>query len=71
MFLPFFSIGAWEALLGLGAFEILGMARGWMRLDHAAHLSGLLVGYVWAKTYLGDVVKRRREVLRRWYGKSW
>jgi membrane associated rhomboid family serine protease len=68
MFIPFINFRAWDTVLGLGCFEILGLLRGWMSLDHAAHLGGLIIGYIWAKTYIGDVVKKRKEALRRWYG---
>ncbi|RPA71384.1 rhomboid-domain-containing protein [Ascobolus immersus RN42] len=68
MLLPFVSFKAWDMVLGLGCIEVIGLWRGWMRMDHMAHLGGLVVGYVWAKTYLGEVVRKRREGVRRWFG---
>lgn len=44
IFLPFLAMKAKYMVSCAAAFEVLGMARGWRSLDHAAHFSGMVWG---------------------------
>ena len=50
--------------MGIAALDLVGLVRGWVFFDHAAHLSGVAVGvayseYGWriAQTYQRKVVE--------------
>ena len=66
-----FSIG--EALLAILAVDVVGVARGWRRLDHWGHLGGAAAGAAWGSG-LGDDVWRASltlaEGLRAWGKKA-
>lgn len=48
MFLPFhFRIS--ELLTGFVVLDIIGLIRGWRTVDHAAHLGGVLFGWLYVK----------------------
>lgn len=38
------NFGAGDALIGIIAFDLLGILCGWKMFDHAAHLGGVLFG---------------------------
>ncbi|XP_060069473.1 presenilin-associated rhomboid-like protein, mitochondrial [Ylistrum balloti] len=48
------------------AMDTLGLILGWQRLDHAAHLGGLLFGYWYAKYGRELIWSQRYKVIRQW-----
>ncbi|CEP02991.1 hypothetical protein PBRA_009209 [Plasmodiophora brassicae] len=60
IFLPFVSFPAWAALAGMFAFDTCGILLGWQMFDHAAHLGGLLAGYLYASKLKDLTWDRRR-----------
>ena len=69
---PFFeglgNISIGEALLAILALDVVGVARGWRRLDHWGHLGGAAAGAAWAG--FGDEIwkssLRGAERMRAW-----
>lgn len=51
---------AWAALAGMFAFDTCGILLGWQMFDHAAHLGGLLAGYLYASKLKDLTWDRRR-----------
>lgn len=49
----------------LAAFEMTGIAMGWKRLDHMAHLSGMVFGYC-AAAWWRERERQKRRSKERW-----
>ncbi|KAF8470880.1 hypothetical protein BDZ91DRAFT_693886 [Kalaharituber pfeilii] len=71
VFFPFMTFKA-AHLVGFGAgLEIWGLIRGYKRIDHMAHLTGLTVG-VLSGYGMWHAAKRRGERrIKRWWGERW
>ena len=63
-----------QALLAILAVDVVGVLRGWRRLDHWGHLGGAAAGAAWGTGGLGDDVWRASlrgaERLRAWARRS-
>lgn len=44
IFFPLVTFSAKNGLIGIACFDVVGLARGWRIIDHAAHLGGLGLG---------------------------
>lgn len=64
MLLPFVAFKAKYFISGVALLELVGIARGWQRLDHVAHLSGLLWG-AGVAYFLEQRALRRMRKMRR------
>ena len=62
-----FTFTASAALKGMAVLDSVGVAMGWRFFDHAAHLSGLLSGVMWAHHGNRVLWGETREAVMRWY----
>lgn len=67
IFLPMFTFTAASALKAMMMMDTAGMVLGWKVFDHAAHLSGLVLGVWWC--YFGNprVWEQREGVVTAWH----
>lgn len=64
IFLPFHSFPLDKAMPVIMGIDVIGLVRRWQSLDHAAHLSGAMMGYLFFRFSERTVWKNRRKILR-------
>lgn len=65
IFLPFLSVPAPTAVLGLAAFDLYGLVSGRFSLDHVAHLTGSALGYTYYSMGRPTLWQQREKILAR------
>jgi rhomboid-like protein len=66
IFLPFVTIPAYQMMLGIASLDCLGLILGWKMLDHGAHLTAVLCGYVFVHGGYTAAVRLQSSCVRQW-----
>lgn len=67
VFLPFLTFTASTAIKSLIAMDTVGLVAGWKFFDHAAHLSGVLLGVWWCHYGHALIWDKRGPLLDWWH----
>jgi len=67
VFLPMLTFTASTALKGLIAIDTCGLVAGWQVFDHAAHLSGVLMGMWWVHSGHSLIWENRGTFMNFWH----